>query len=250
MAETQEGNGLVPSRFQHVRDDDGFSLEELSTAYADLLSRGATPYEEPHATGDPPPIAELDSAAPPEDVACDLTPASILEAVLFVGNANNAPLTNKRLAALMRGVPPQEVDELVVSLNAEYAAEGRPYSIASVGSGYVLQLRSEFESLRNRFYGRVKEARLTPPAIDVLAIVAYRQPISREDVDRIRAKPSGTVLAQLLRRGLLCLERSEGSPRGTRYRTSDRFLQLFGLESLAELPQSQDALDDLPQAGS
>jgi segregation and condensation protein B len=73
-----------------------------------------------------------------------------------------------------------------------------------------------------------------------LAIVAYNAPVTTEDVARLRGKPSGHVLLQLVRRQLLRVERDATLPRRVRYSTTPRFLQLFGLESLDELPQSQD----------
>jgi segregation and condensation protein B len=243
MMERPSSQRLGLQRFQDVPEDEGLSLEELSTAYAELLNRGTTPYEEPAAGG----TADCDEAglareALPADEHCELTPKSIVEAVLFVGNASNQPLTGRHVASLMRGVRPEEIDELVRELNGEYQAEGRPYRIASVGAGYAMQLNHEYASLRDTFYGRVKDARLTQPAIDVLAIVAYRQPIAREAVDEIRGKPSGGMLAQLLRRGLLRLDRGEAGEQLPVYRTTDRFLKLFGLGGLAELPHSQDGL--------
>jgi segregation and condensation protein B len=233
--------------FQAGPEDQGLSLEELSTAYAELLQRGATPYEEPHSSSaesatehlfEPP--TEPDAT----DIGCDLTPKSILEAMIFVGNAKNEPLTSRRVAALMRGVRPAEIDDIVRELNDEYTREGSAFEIASVDAGYVLQLRDEWSSLRDSFYGRVREAKLTQTAIDVLAIVAYRQPIRRDEIDQVRGLPSGGVLSQLLRRGLLQLDRGDGKTKSMHYRTTDRFLQLFGLESLAELPQSQDLLPE------
>jgi len=73
-----------------------------------------------------------------------------------------------------------------------------------------------------------------------LALVAYHEPLTRDEVGRLRNTPSGAVLSQLVRRQLLRQERSEAAPRVVRYRTTQRFLDLFGLESLADLPQSQD----------
>lgn len=230
--------------FRTQPEDHGLSLEELSTAYAELLNRGSSPYEEPEATPEAAAPAEEPAATfdepQPADVGCDLTPKSILEAILFVGNTKNQPITAKQVSNLMRGVRPQEIDDLVRELNESYLQSGACYEIASVEAGYVLQLRAKYEALRDCFYGRIKEAKLTQSAIDVLAIVAYRQPITREAVDQIRSKPSGGILSQLLRRGLLAVERKEGQPKTMCYRTTDRFLQLFGLESLSELPQSQE----------
>lgn len=225
-----------------VPDDHGLSLEELSAAYADLLHRGSTPYEEPPATTSVPVDESVDLPTEPlaADAGCDLSPRSILEAMLFVGNTQNQPLTARQVAALMRGVRPQEIDELVSELNREYIAEQCPYLVESVDAGYRLQLREEFRSLRDVFYGRVKDAKLAQPAIDVLAIVAYKQPITREEVDKLRSRPCGAVLSQLVRRELLRIERSGTKSKTIHYRTTDRFLQVFGLDSLDELPDSQD----------
>ncbi len=179
--------------------------------------------------------------SPPEDAdeiddACPITPASVLEAMLFVGNRDGSPLTPARAAELMRGVAPGEIAGLVDELNARYAADGRPYAIVSEGSGYRLRLRPEFAPLRNRFYGKMREVRLSQAAIDILAIVAYQQPLTAEEINKLRGKPSGHVLSQLVHRQLLRIERA-GPRRTAQYYTTERFLRLFGLESLDDLPR-------------
>lgn len=140
----------------------------------------------------------------------------------------------------MRGVSPREIDELVRELNEAYEVEACPYHIVSVGAGYSMQLRPEFARLRDKFYGRVREAKLSQPAIDVLAMVAYRQPISRDAISNLRGQSSGAVLSQLVRRELLRIERAEENPRTPLYYTTDRFLDLFGMTGIDELPQSQE----------
>jgi segregation and condensation protein B len=94
--------------------------------------------------------------------------------------------------------------------------------------------------LRDQFYGRVKEARLSQAAIDVLALVAYHQPLTREGLDALRDKENGALLTQLVRRRLLQVERLADAPQVKRYRTTDRFLAMFGLNSLEDLPRAQD----------
>ncbi len=223
----------------HPPDDHGLSLENLSEAYAQLIDGGADPYQ-------PEEIEEDDSGeedlGEESDEASDVevTPRSILEAMLFVGCSNNEPLSGRVVAGLMRGVSPREIDELVHELNEAYESEACPYQIVSAGAGYTLQLRSEFGRLRDKFYGRVREAKLSQPAIDVLAMVAYRQPITRDAVSELRGQSSGAVLSQLVRRELLRIERTEENPRTPRYFTTDRFLDLFGMASIDELPQSQE----------
>ena len=171
------------------------------------------------------------------------TPLSILEAMLFVGDKENRPLTPERASDFMRNVSPDEITLLVAELNERYAALNCPYEIVQENQGLRLSLRDDFESVRTRFYGRIKEARLNQSAIDVLSIVAYRQPITADEVLKIRKQPSNAILSQLVRRDLLCLERSTLEKRRvTFYRTTERFLQLFGLESLEELPTTEEIL--------
>ncbi|QDU95344.1 SMC-Scp complex subunit ScpB [Lignipirellula cremea] len=224
-------------------DDQGLSLEDLSQAYAQLIGAGEEPYEEPKAEDELEEPADVDAEQeeeePPDD-ACEVTPRSILEAILFVGHPENESLSSKEIASLMRGVRAEEIDELVLELNQYYTEEGAPYQIASIESGYRLVLRSEFSGVREQFYGRVKDAKLSQATIDVLSLVAYGQPLTKEQLEKSRNKPSGGILNQLVRRGLLRLERTEDKPRKKLYYTTDRFLELFGLDSLNDLPRSQD----------
>lgn len=229
-------------------DDSGLSLEDLGQAYAALINRGSVPYEEPQeaAVFSETQVDELQAELEPEplppvsDEACELSPKSILEAMLFVGHPQNEPLTARHVSSLMRGVLPEEIDELVGELNEQYNAEQTPYYIASEGAGYRLVLRDEFSTLREQFYGRVREARLSQAVIDTLAIVAYHQPVGLKEIDQLRGKPSGAILSQLVRRQLVKIERNPDKPREMRYRTTSRFLDLFSLESLDDLPRSQE----------
>lgn len=222
-------------------EQQGLSLDELAAAFAGVMDKGSDPYEQPPAgtaVASEEPLAVEEDPAEADD--CSITPRTILEAMLFVGHPGNEPLTSRQVAGLMRGVRPQEIDALVNELNASYRDEGCPYQIVSVGAGYQLELLDEYAPLRDKFYGRAKDARLSQAAVDVLAIVAYRQPIGREEIDALRGKPSGGVLSQLVRRRLLRIERGQEPPRRINYFTTDRFLELFGLQTLDDLPQSQD----------
>ncbi|MDA1048916.1 MAG: SMC-Scp complex subunit ScpB [Planctomycetota bacterium] len=222
-----------------VPDDQGLSLEDLSEAYAQLIDGGADPYQVEEIEEDEPDEEDLGEQGEDSDEV-EVTPRGILEAMLFVGSSTNEPLSGRVVAGLMRGVSPREIDEMVQELNETYEAEACPYHIVSAGSGYSLQLRPEFARLRDKFYGRVREAKLSQPAIDVLAMVAYRQPITRDAVNELRGQSSGTVLSQLVRRELLRIERTEENPRRPLYHTTDRFLDLFGMASIDELPQSRE----------
>jgi segregation and condensation protein B len=235
---------------------EGISLDELSEAFAQVMGvdRGfaGEGQDLPTEPGAEEAVTAVDpgnehdaaetapEAAAQEEDTCEVGPRTILEAMLFVGNQDGGPLTAKRAAELMRGVEPEEIPALVDQLNGRYAAHGCPYHVLNDGGGYRLVLRREFHPLRNRFYGRIREARLSQAAIDVLSIVAYQQPLTGEQIHRLRGKPSGHVLAQLVRRGLLRIERMQTKRRTAQYFTTDRFLKLFGLKGLEDLPHSED----------
>ncbi len=172
-----------------------------------------------------------------------LSPRMIVEGMLFVGDGESQALTNRQMAANIRDVSPKEVDALIKELNQAYCESGSTYEIVSEGAGYRMQIRPEFDFVRQRFLGRVREAKLTPSAIEVLSIVAYRQPVTADQVKKLRDSPSSGVLSQLVRRGLLRLEHPETAPRRPTYQTTDRFNRLFYIESLKDLPSSED-LDD------
>lgn len=226
--------------------DRGLSLADLSTAFAEMLSVGQDPYGEPSPTVEPNPAADEPAPAARTDVApeadpCPVTPRSILEAMLFVGAADNQPLASERVAGLMRGVRPAEIDELVRELNEHYRAGACPYQIVGEAGGYRLVLTDAYQRLRDKFYGRARQTRLSPAAIEILSIIAYKGPQTADEVGRVRGRPCGALLSQLVRRQLLSVVRDAAAPRTARYQTTSRFLRLFRLESLDDLPRSQDA---------
>jgi segregation and condensation protein B len=216
----------------------GRAAEDTLSAEGDVAGADASPAgDESVETLEHSP--EIDDEVP-ADAACPVSPRSILEAMLFVDNRDNRPLDARQASELMRGVEPGEIPSLIAELNRDYLANDRPYRIVSEGSGYRLTLRRRYHPLRDKFYGRVREARLSQAAIDVLAIVAYEQPLSADEVNRLRGKPSNHVLAQLVRRQLLRIERPPAKTAKPLYHTTDRFLDLFGLERIEDLPQSED----------
>ena len=232
------------SEFYRPEGDEGTSLDELSGAYAELIHAGDDPYSASTET-EPSVVSEEVSVIPePITVAvsaeeeAELSPKSILEAMLFVGDPNGQPLIAAQVAKMMRGVSVQEIDDLISDLNCAYQDAGSVYEIRHQDAGYVMALRDQYDGLRERFYGTVRETKLSQVAIDVLAVVAYNQGISRQEIDAMRDQSSGSVLSQLVRRHMLRLERTEEKPRKTIYFTTDRFLQVFGLEDIEDLPQA------------
>jgi segregation and condensation protein B len=167
-------------------------------------------------------------------------PEQVLEALLFVGGK---PLTIKSLGAVLRGeFDPAFIESVIERLRERYASQNRPYEIRVTEEGYSVALRAEFEPERSRLYGfGPRQVRLSQDTLEVLSLVAYRQPISRRAIEEIGKRGAGSHLRQLLQRELLILDRGEGGKGAeATYRTSPRFLQLFGLRRLEELPQIED----------
>lgn len=237
MADTDENTPLASEP----------SLDQLSQAFAEAMGRtAASSKTDVSAEGDDG-LGDGLAATTPSEVdavdandACPISPKSVLEAILFVGHPEDEPIASRSVANLLRGVEPNEVDELVVALNKEYVEQGVPLRIESLGAGYRLRLQAEFEHVRQRFYGRIREARLSRAAIDVLAIVAYNQPVTRKEVDELTGANMGRILSQLVRRQLVAQQTTEEKPRKKQYVTTTRFLQLFGLADLADLPRSDE----------
>ena len=164
-------------------------------------------------------------------------PASILEAMLFVGDRENRPLTLARATELMRNVSETEAIEALADLNERYWRDGAPYRIVRDGDGFRMALRPEFDALAARMVGgKAKEFKLTQTMIDVLALIAYRQPISLDEILETRNNATG-ALSQLVKRELVAQEkRVVDKKKVAFYTTTPRFLRLFNLESLDDLP--------------
>lgn len=211
-----DGNG------EHLPSDDGVGLVRDHVA-------------EP---ADPLAIRVLVSAAPENNGRT--TAAQVVEALLFVGGQ---PLTAKTICTTLRGEFGTDfVEQAIDEINRRYSYQKRPYEVRLGDGGYRMVLRPEFEPHRNRVYGfGPRQVRLSQEILEILSIVAYRQPISRLAIEEIVQRSAGSHLRQLLQRELLVLDRVGGTPESeVTYRTSLRFLQLFGLAKLDDLPQIED----------
>ncbi|MEZ6134718.1 MAG: SMC-Scp complex subunit ScpB [Pirellulaceae bacterium] len=223
--------------------EEGVSLEELSRSYASVIGdyEAAHPTDMSDAVGDESELVLFDSddeEAEAED--CPVTPTSILEAVLLVGRPDSGPITASEIASLMRGVTPAEVEQLVADLNANYEQNGSALRIVDSGGGFRLRLADDLKFITDRFYGRVREIRLSQAAIDCLALVSYQPGISRDELEKQRNQPSGGVLNQLVRRQLLEIRREGDGARNPCYYPTNRLLELTGLASLEDLPQVEE----------
>jgi segregation and condensation protein B len=205
---------------------------DLAQCYERLFDAGEEIVSAAQATttdhAETPPTEE--SAAPPPL-------RRILEAMLFVGGA---PLTVQRAAEAVRGLTAEQFRDILEGLNRDYRQQGRPYRIQVREQGCELVLQPRFRGVLDRLYGSTREARLSPAALDVLALVAYRQPIAKQEVEALRGGESSGALRQLVRLGLIAVRRGDAEQREVAYSTTPRFLSLFQLRSLDDLPRTQD----------
>jgi segregation and condensation protein B len=162
----------------------------------------------------------------------------IVEALLFLGGV---PLAADRACAAIRGLTPDDFHQAIDQLSQEYLAQERSCFIEQRGSGYILSLRPRYQGVREKLFGGARQARLSPAVLDVLALVAYRQPATRAEIDSLRGSNSGNLLRQLVKRGLISIvQRGDSEQREVAYGTTQRFLELFQLRSLDDLPRTQD----------
>jgi segregation and condensation protein B len=190
---------------------------ELARTYGDMLAQ------------QPPAEAAEDNAPPPLK--------RIVEALLFTGGA---PLSAVRASEAVRGLTAAQIAEIVDELNRDYRTQGRPYRIQLRDQGYEMMLQPRYRRVVDRLYGSTREARLSPQALDVLSLVAYRQPVTKQEIESLRGADSSGQLRQLVRLGLIALQRGEASQREVNYGTTAKFLKLFDLRSLDDLPRTQD----------
>ncbi|MDG2359209.1 MAG: SMC-Scp complex subunit ScpB [Planctomycetaceae bacterium] len=175
----------------------------------------------------------------PNPIPQRVTARQVIEAAIFVGGE---PLTSKKLCYMLKGdYDLDAVERAIEDLNLQYSDEARPYEFRLGEGGYRMVLREEFERIRNRVFGiGPREVKLSQDVLEVLALVAYRQPITSEEIEELGKEKPTPLLRQLLRRELISLERDIENRKRVTYSTSKRFLSLFGIGSLNELPQADE----------
>ena len=164
------------------------------------------------------------------------TKAARLEAVLLVADG---PLTAGRIAQFATLADGKEVRQLIKELNQAFDDAGCAFRIERVGTGFQLLTRREYAPWLDRMHQRHASLKLSPAAMETLTIVAYRQPITRADVEAIRGVQSSEMLKQLMERGLVRIGGEDDSlGRPFLYVTTRQFLEVFGIHKLDDLPMS------------
>ena len=163
---------------------------------------------------------------------------SVIEAVLVTADT---PVTPGRLTGLIDGLNGKDVRAAVDALNEGYREAGRAFTIVEIGGGFQLASRQEFGPWVRKYHGGKDQVRLSQAALETLSIIAFKQPITRVEVDSIRGVNSSGVMRHLHEHGLVRISgRSEGIGKPMLFGTTREFLLHFGLKSLADLPKPRE----------
>ena len=166
-----------------------------------------------------------------------------MEALIF---AADGPIKVDRLAEVLDVETPQ-VEAALQALEQDYADRPRGFFLQEVGGGYQLRTRPEYADYLRRL-GRSRPFRFSRPALETLAIIAYRQPITRAEIEYLRGVDSGSVIKTLLEKHLVRILGKKDVPgKPMIYGTSQQFLELFGLPDLTALPTLREFNELIPE---
>jgi segregation and condensation protein B len=161
----------------------------------------------------------------------------IIEALLF---ASPEPLTQAKVNGIFNPDTPN-LKEVVLKLNEQYVHNDHAFEINQVAGGFQLVSRQEYEYFIRKMLSKSGRLSLSSAALDSLAIIAYKQPIGRYEVEAIRGVDSSGVLKTLLNRNLIKIKgRDSGPGRPLLYQTTDKFLEHFGLNRLSDMPKLKE----------
>jgi segregation and condensation protein B len=167
----------------------------------------------------------------------ETTVESVTEAVLF---ASDEPLSETRLANIVEtGV--RQIRQHIKSLNDKYQANNNAFRIEQIAGGYQMLTLSSYNYWLQKLLRVRSDSKLSPAALETLAIIAYKQPVMRADIEAIRGVAAGEIIRALCYKGLVkIVGRAEVLGRPMLYGTTRKFLEVFGLNSLKDLPKIEE----------
>lgn len=158
----------------------------------------------------------------------------IIEALLF---ASAHPLTVSEIRKVVKSLTPAQIEKAVCMLKEEYASQGRSFEVLEIANGYEIATQKEFAPWILKIELQKKARQATQSALETLAILAYKQPATRAEIEELRGVDVSAVLVTLMERGLVKITGKKEVPgRPFLYGTTEKFLEHFGLKSLAGLP--------------
>ena len=162
----------------------------------------------------------------------------LVEVLLF---SSPEPLTQGKLNQILFDGESIDLKSVVEALNADYTYKGKGLKIEKIGGGYQFLSLPEYHLYIQRLFNKAKKVKLSNPALEALSIIAYKQPLPRVEIESIRGVECGGVIKTLIERELVTIKgRDGGMGRALLYGTTQRFLELFGLNHLSDLPKLKE----------
>lgn len=162
----------------------------------------------------------------------------IVEAILF---AVQDPISVRKISEIIEGVEASEIREIIRQLQEKYDAHDSVFQIEEIANGFQLLSRPEYHEWISKIRKKSGDSKLSQPALETLAIIAYKQPIIRADIEAIRGVQSGPMIRTLIEKGLVkIVGRDDILGRPILYGTTTKFLDHFGLKSIKDLPEVED----------
>ena len=163
---------------------------------------------------------------------------SVVEALIM---ASPEPLQGKKIADVIDGMTSSKVSKAVAELNNRYMESGSSYRIRELAGGYQFYILSEFAGFVEDMFARRRKMRLTRASLETLAIVAYKQPVTKNEIELIRGVASDGVLHNLLEKNMLTIKgRASTVGKPLQYGTTDEFLKFFGLNKIEDMPKMSE----------
>lgn len=161
--------------------------------------------------------------------------SSAVEAIIL---ASPEPIPARKVAAVLEEITPAQISQAVAELNERYRAANASFRVREIAGGFQYYIMPEYVGYVEELFARRRKLRLTRPALETVAIIAYKQPVTKAEIEHIRGVASDGVIHNLLEKNMITITgRSETVGKPLQYGTTDEFLKFFGLNKLSDLPK-------------
>jgi segregation and condensation protein B len=193
------------------------------------------------------PADGCDAAPPPAENESEsragesLSDDELLQAVTVLVFASSEPLSEKRLASLLQGAPPERVRAALDALSERLRASGLPLELVSIAGGFQILTAQRMSETVQRLFKAKRSERVSPAALETLSVVAYRQPVTKAEIEAIRGVQAAPILRTLIDRGFVrVVGRADVPGHPLQYGTTREFLNRFGLGEIDDLPRDSE----------
>ncbi|MFN0243882.1 MAG: SMC-Scp complex subunit ScpB [Planctomycetota bacterium] len=230
---TMTTNGAAP---ESSAPDETPSDDENDAAEDELL--GAADAEDSDAS-------DADTGESESTAGRALSDEEVLQSVAALIYASPDPLSERRIAALLEGVELPRVRAAIEQIRAQLAASGLPYEVREIAGGIAIMTSPSMAPVVQRLIKERKAERISAAALETLAVIAYRQPVTKAEIEAIRGVQAGPMLRTLVDRGLVRVTgRAEVPGHPLQYGTTKQFLDQFGLGKIEDLPRDSELAKD------